>query len=77
MSHGSPQRQARLFDHVAVVESVDAATMDELLAGPLARHVVRRLTETVVVIDHAYFDPIVAVLNKAGYTPRITDEGRS
>lgn len=77
MSKGSPQQQARLFDHVAVVESVDGDTMDELLAGPLARHVVRRLAATVVVVDHAYLDQVVAALNKAGYTPRVTDEGRS
>lgn len=66
--------EARLFEHAAVVECADRATLDELLATVLATYVVRRLSETVVVVDHAHLDALIAALGKGGYTPKISAE---
>ena len=45
---------------------------DQVLAGFAGRHVVRRLGDTVVVVDHAQVEPILKALRKAGYTPRVS-----
>ena len=63
---------ARLYRGVALVECADAATLAELMAGPLGRYVVRRLSETLAVVDHAHLDLLVKTLEKSGYTPRVS-----
>ena len=67
-----PVPSAQLYRNIALIECADAATLAEIAAGPLGRYVVRRLSETVVVVDHAQVDTIIKALHKAGYTPRIT-----
>ena len=67
-----PAPSAQLYRNIALIECADAATLAEIAAGPLGRYVVRRLSETVVVVDHAQVDTIIKALHKAGYTPRIT-----
>lgn len=71
------RREARLFRHVSLIECADAATLTEVLAGPAGHHVVRRLSDTVVVVDHNQVELILKVLRKAGYTPRISSEERT
>ena len=66
---------ARLYRGVALVECADAATLAELMAGPLGRYVVRRLSDTVAVVDHAHFEAIVEALRRGGYTPSVRGEG--
>lgn len=68
---------ARLSEHVAIVECADEVTLDELLAGPLGPHVVRRLSETVAVVDHAHFELLLKGLARAGYTPSVSGEARA
>ena len=72
MSPLDPAPSAQLYRNIALIECADAATLAEIAAGPLGRYVVRRLSETVVVVDHAQVDTIIKALHKAGYTPRIT-----
>jgi fructose-1,6-bisphosphatase/inositol monophosphatase family enzyme len=67
---------ARLYRNLSLIECADATTLTEVLAGPTGRHVVRRLSDTVVVVDHAQADTILKALRKAGYTPRVTSEER-
>ncbi len=68
---------ARLYRNLSLIECADEATLTEVLAGPIGRHVVRRLSETVVVVDHAQAEVILKALRKAGHTPRVTSEERS
>ncbi len=67
---------ARLFRNLSLIECADAATLAEVLAGPAGRHVVRRLSDRVVVVDHTQVEQILKALRKAGYTPRVSGEGR-
>lgn len=67
-----PAPSAQLYRNIALIECADAATLAEVAAGPLGRYVVRRLSETVVVVDHAQVETVIKALHKAGYTPRIT-----
>jgi EAL domain-containing protein (putative c-di-GMP-specific phosphodiesterase class I) len=76
MMVSNPARGARLYRNISLIECADAATLAEVLAGPAGRHVVRQLSETVVVVDHTQAEPILKALRKAGYTPRIIGEGR-
>ncbi len=70
MSDRSPS--ARLYRNIALIECADEATLAEVSAGPLGRYIVRRLSPTVVVVDHAQGDAIVKALQKGGYTPKVT-----
>jgi hypothetical protein len=63
---------ARLYRNVALIECADAAALGEVLAGVAGRHLVRWLSDTVVVVDHAQVEPILKALRKAGYTPRVS-----
>ena len=63
---------ARLYRNTALIEFADPAIAAEVAAGPLARYIVRRLSETAVVIDHAHVDLVVKTLQRGGYTPRVT-----
>lgn len=63
---------ARLYRNLALIECADPAALGEVLAGVAGRHVVRRLSETVVVVDHAQVETILKALRKAGYTPRVS-----
>lgn len=65
----------RLYRNIALIEFADEALLTEVIAGPAGRHVVRRLSGTVVVVDHAHFDTVVKALQKGGYTPRVTTSG--
>jgi hypothetical protein len=66
---------ARLYRNIALIEFADPATAREVTAGPLGRYIVRRLSETAAVVDHAHFDLVVKALQKGGYTPRVTVAG--
>lgn len=68
---------ARLSEQVSIVECADEATLDELLAGPLGSHVVRRISDTVAVVDHAHIEALLKGLAKAGYTPSVSGEARA
>lgn len=74
---GSDQVAARLYRHTSLIECADEATLTEVLAGPIGRHVVRRLSPTVVVVDHAQGEAILKALRKAGHTPRVSGEERA
>lgn len=63
-----------IFAHVAVLEAVDAATLDELLASGVQPYVVRRLGSTAVVVDHLRLADLRRLLKHLGQTPRITTE---
>jgi hypothetical protein len=76
MMVSNPTRDARLYRNISLIECVDAATLAEVVAGPVGRHVVRQLSDTVVVVDHMHVEPILKALRKAGYTPRIIGDGR-
>jgi len=76
MMVSNPARGARLYRNTSLIECADAATLAEVLAGPAGRHVVRRLSDTVVVVDHTQVEPILKALRKAGYTPRVIGDGR-
>ena len=67
---------ARLYRNLTLIECADPDTLTEVLAGPAGQHVVRRLSETVVVVDHTQAEAILKALRKAGYTPRVTSEER-
>lgn len=75
MTATTPPR-ADLYRNLALIECADAATLTEVLAGVAGRHVVRRLSETVVVVDHAQVEVVLKALRKAGYTPRVSGEER-
>jgi hypothetical protein len=68
---------ARLSRNVALVECADAATLGEVAAGPLGRYIVRRLSDTVVVVDHARVEQILGALRKGGYNPRVSNQGEA
>ncbi|CAA9579916.1 MAG: UDP-glucose 4-epimerase [uncultured Thermomicrobiales bacterium] len=76
MSGADQRRGARLYRNLSLIECADAATLAEVLAGPTGRHVVRRLSDTVVVVDHTQVEPILKALSKAGYTPRVSSGER-
>jgi hypothetical protein len=63
---------ARLYIGIALLECADKAALDEVLASGLAGHVVRRVSDTAAIVDHARVDDIVAHLRKRGYTPKVT-----
>ncbi len=63
---------ARLYRNIALIECADEATLAEVSAGPLGRFIVRRLSPTVVVVDHTRADAIIKALQKGGYTPKVT-----
>jgi hypothetical protein len=76
MTAPDQRRGARVFRNISLIECADAATLAEVLAGPAGQHVVRRLSETVVVVDHSQVEPILKALRKSGYTPRVSSEER-
>ena len=71
-------KTAHLYQNLALLECADAATLAEVAAGPLGRYLVRRLSDTVAVVDHAHLDLLVRTLEKGGYTPRVSgrEDGR-
>jgi hypothetical protein len=62
----------KLYVNVALLECADKAALEEVLAAGLAGYVVRRVSDTAAIIDHARGDDIVAHLRKRGYTPKVT-----
>jgi hypothetical protein len=63
---------ARLYINVALLECADKAALEEVLASGLSSYVVRRMSDTVAIVDHARLEDIVAHLRKRGYTPKVT-----
>ncbi len=77
MTEASQPWGARLYRNLSLIECADAATLSEVLAGVAGQHLVRRLSPTVVVVDHSQHEQILKALRKAGYTPRLTGEDRA
>ncbi len=63
-----------LFTNVAIVECADRAALDEALGAGLDRYVVRRLSETTVVVDHERLEAVLKLLRRQGQTPKVTRE---
>ena len=63
-----------LYNHVALVECADAGVLEELLAAGLSRYVVRRLSDTALVVDHERLAEIHRMFKRLGQTPRVTAE---
>ncbi len=63
---------ALVHQNVTLLECASPAILDEALsATPLKFAVVRRISPTVVLVDHARLDELVKALTKKGYEPRI------
>lgn len=65
---------AKLYANAALIECADAEALETALGGGLERYVVRRLSETTVVVDHERMDEILKLLRRQGQTPQVTDE---
>ena len=63
-----------LFTNTALVECVEPSALEEILGAGLARYVVRRLSDTVVVVDHERLEEILKLLRRQGQTPKVTQE---
>jgi len=63
-----------LTTHCAILETIDASTLEHLLASGVGRFVVRQLAPTVVVVDHGRLAELRRHLKQLGQTPRITIE---
>jgi len=63
-----------LFANVALIECADQTALEETLAAGLDRFVVRRLSETAVVVDHKRLDDVIKLLRRQGHTPKVTQE---
>ena len=63
-----------LFVGVTLIECADKAALEELLGAGLARYVVRRLSDTTVVVDHECSDDVLTLLRRQVQTPKITRE---
>jgi EAL domain-containing protein (putative c-di-GMP-specific phosphodiesterase class I) len=61
----------RLYHHCLLLECADAAALAEALAGLPARLVVWQISETVVALDPEAADEVLALLRRAGLTPRV------
>lgn len=61
-----------VHQNVTLLECGSPAILDEALsATPLKYAVVRRISPTVVLVDHAQLPELVKALTKKGYEPRI------
>ncbi|MEI6043003.1 MAG: hypothetical protein WCS37_01310 [Chloroflexota bacterium] len=61
-----------LHRQVALIEFANAQVMEEVLQSTdLKNFVVRRLGDTVLMIDHERREDLVKLLTKRGYEPRI------
>lgn len=61
-----------VHQNVALLECASEAILEEALsATPLKYAVVRRISPTVVLVDHAQSAELVKALTKKGYEPRI------
>lgn len=61
----------RLYRDCLLVECAEATAMAEALAGLPSRLVVWRISETVVALDAEAVDEVLALLKRAGLTPRV------
>ena len=67
-----PGGPAQVHQNVTLLECASPAILDEALsATPLKYAVVRRISPTVVLVDHAQAAELVKVLTKKGYEPRL------
>ncbi len=64
----------KLYANLSIIECVDAQALEQLLGGGLARYVVRRLSETTLVVDHGRLEEILKMLRRQGQTPKVTKE---
>jgi hypothetical protein len=62
-----------LYRNVLLLECADAAALAEALASLPERVVVWRLGETAVALDPEADEQVVALLQRAGLTPRVLD----
>jgi hypothetical protein len=63
-----------LSTHIAILECADAAGLEDLLAAGLSRFMVRRLSETTIVVDHQRLAEVHRLLRRLGQTPRVLPE---
>ena len=62
----------KLHKNVALVRTTDPVLTEELLARkPLARRVLGRLSETVLLIEPEEPDAVIEELRRMGHTPRV------
>jgi len=67
--------RVRVYQALTVIEFADDYALAEMKAvTSLARHIVAEISPRLVMIDHAAADTLVAELEKAGYTPKRTDQ---
>jgi hypothetical protein len=67
--------QVRLYEHVTVIEFGDEYALAEMKAATsLEKHMVAEISPTLVIIPANTVDMLVAELEKAGYTPKNTDD---
>ena len=62
---------SRLYHQVLLLECADSVALAEALAGLPARLIVWRISETVVALDPEAEDEVMALLRRAGLTPRV------
>jgi hypothetical protein len=62
-----------LYRNVLLLECADAAALAEALASLPERVVVWRLSATIVALDPEAAEQVVALLQRAGLTPRVLD----
>ncbi len=67
-----PGGPAILHQNVALLEIASETLANEILLGTtLANAIVRRLTPTLFMVDHARLDELVKQLTRRGYEPKI------
>ncbi len=66
----------KLHKHVTLVRTTEAVLVEELLARKsLARWVVGRLSDTVLLVQHGERELVIEELRRLGHTPRIVGQG--
>jgi hypothetical protein len=66
----------KLHKNVALVRTTDPVLAEELLARKsLARWVVGRLSETVLLVHAGETEPVIEELRRLGHTPRVVGQG--
>jgi hypothetical protein len=66
----------KLHKHVTLIRTNDAVLAEELLARKsLARWVVGRLSDTVLLVRHGETQLVIEELRRLGHTPRVVGQG--
>lgn len=74
MSSNNPSKRipVKLHRHVSLIETVDAALAEELLARKgLARLVAGRLSDTILLVHPGHEESLLEELRRMGQAPRI------